>query len=506
MRTPKMLTGLAFILLASHVQLAAQEPPEPFDGWQGTVGCAKCDYGDRSGADECAPAFKTNSGLYLLKLGASAPPAIKDFLSRIKSGKMTGEYLIKGEAEEMDGTKWLAVSRMVAKPATKNVVVSETLDEAIGAGGAGTGERCFRNRSGTGRKEMVNRHKGSKHTEASVDLGLEWLATHQEEDGHWNAAKYGSNSGTDTACTGLGLLAFLGAGHSEKVGKYQTNVKKAVAWLKSKQDGKGLVFGDAKVGNGVGYSHAIAGMALAEACGMGDDPETKAAAQKALDYSTQVHQHRDENGKLGFRYAAGQAGDLSVTGWFMMQIKSARMAGLNVDPGCVEGVSRFLDSVKHQTEHRKDSTEDLNGSHNGQHKKIEGNLGYGYMPGGASTHRLSAIGILCRQLTGVKKEELQEGAEWFVEKGGLPETWGAKTDLYYWYYGTMCTFQQKGEIWVRWNEAMKRTLVDNQKQDGEVAGSWDPVGEYAQNWGRVGQTALCVLTLEVYYRYLSIYR
>jgi hypothetical protein len=37
-------------------------------------------------------------------------------------------------------------------------------------------------------------------------------------------------------------------------------------------------------------------------------------------------------------------------------------------------------------------------------------------------------------------------------------------------------------------------------------GSWDPQGDfYGDSWGRVGQTALSVLTLEVYYRHLPLY-
>lgn len=37
-------------------------------------------------------------------------------------------------------------------------------------------------------------------------------------------------------------------------------------------------------------------------------------------------------------------------------------------------------------------------------------------------------------------------------------------------------------------------------------GSWDPVGDYSTEWGRVGQTALSCLCLEVYYRYLPMYK
>ena len=109
---------------------------------------------------------------------------------------------------------------------------------------------------------------------------------------------------------------------------------------------------------------------------------------------------------------------------------------------------------------------------------------------------------------GWKREDLQGGVEWFVNQGGVP-AWGAnggQVDLYYWYYGTLCVFQQGGDVWKRWNKAMKKALVDNQRQGGDEDGSWDPVGAYSQYWGRVGQTALGCLCLEVYYRYLPMYQ
>ena len=46
---------------------------------------------------------------------------------------------------------------------------------------------------------------------------------------------------------------------------------------------------------------------------------------------------------------------------------------------------------------------------------------------------------------------------------------------------------------------------DKVKGYGKAAGSWEPTGEWAPVAGRVYQTALCTLMLEVYYRYLPLY-
>src|ERR1051326_8915763 len=59
---------------------------------------------------------------------------------------------------------------------------------------SGAGRGSFGQRGGGGRKLMVKRHGGSKATENAVDKALEWLAYHQEPDGHWDTKKYGAGA------------------------------------------------------------------------------------------------------------------------------------------------------------------------------------------------------------------------------------------------------------------------------------------------------------------------
>ena len=79
-------------------------------------------------------------------------------------------------------------------------------------------------------------------------------------------------------------------------------------------------------------------------------------------------------------------------------------------------------------------------------------------------------------------------------------------DLYYWYYATLVNFQLGDRYWSGWNVAMKNALLPNQVRGRIHAdGSWPPVDLYSKDWSRPGMTALCVLSLEVYYRYLPVY-
>jgi len=394
--------------------------------------------------------------------------------------------------------------------------IAESLIGPAGSSSAGSGGNWgggdgggIGNKHGKGMGEIGNWRTSKKlrtpgrlgitrATEDSVAAALSWLAYHQEADGSWNAKKYGASVKVDTAVTGFALLAFLGAGHTEKFGNYKENVKKAVAWLKNKQDAEGMIWDttdDNAHHRAKGYPCAIASLALIEAGGMANIPETRAAAQKAVDYICNVHQFGDGYDKRGWRYAAKSEGDLSVTGWFVMALKSAKVCGFSVPEASMDGAIKFVDSVEAKEQGGADSY--------GTPSRYKYMVNQDHMD---SAHRLTAIGTLVRQFTGVKSEQLQATTDWFVNKGGLPSYGvnGEKVDLYYWYYASLACYQQnkvQPDLWKRWCESMKTAIVDNQAKVGDDRGSWNPVGAYSGEWGRVGQTALNALCLEVWYRY-----
>jgi hypothetical protein len=57
---------------------------------------------------------------------------------------------------------------------------------------------------------------------------------------------------------------------------------------------------------------------------------------------------------------------------------------------------------------------------------------------------------------------------------------------------------------------MRRVLIDTQVKEGCAAGSWDAAeptsDKYRDQGGRLMSTSLSCLTLEVYYRYLPLYK
>jgi len=77
-------------------------------------------------------------------------------------------------------------------------------------------------------------------------------------------------------------------------------------------------------------------------------------------------------------------------------------------------------------------------------------------------------------------------------------------NLYFWYYGTLAMFLRGGSDWDRWNDRLRDLLVDAQDEDG----SWEPISHYSRYADerpddRSYTTAMCILMLEVYYRYFT---
>jgi len=67
-------------------------------------------------------------------------------------------------------------------------------------------------------------------------------------------------------------------------------------------------------------------------------------------------------------------------------------------------------------------------------------------------------------------------------------------------------YHTQNEHWPEWNAAIQKQLIDRQQTDGPLAGSWDPDSTWGSYGGRIYSTAIGALSLEVYYRYLPIFK
>jgi hypothetical protein len=358
-----------------------------------------------------------------------------------------------------------------------------------------------------GRRDgLVAAFGGSAATEAAVARALQWLVRQQNKrDGLWSLqGPYldGAPQENRLAATAMALLALQGAGNTPEKGRHRTAVARAWRSLLAKQMPAGN-FDLAPFPNQQAlYAHAQATIALCELFGMTRKPVYQAAAGRALAYAVAA-----QGPGGGWRYEPGKGGDMSVTGWFVMALKSGQMAGLDVPEPTFTAVSGFLDAVA-----------------------VDGGARYGYVrespdsPPRQVTAAVSAEGLLSRQYLGWPRqhpalvaglEELVagnliefapvEGVMDFVAGGGEQPQRGGR-NAYAWYYITQVAHHYGGDPWRRWNESMREALPKAQVKKGPEAGSWDPAFD---QWGHVGgrlyMTCFCTFMLEVYYRHLPIY-
>jgi hypothetical protein len=316
---------------------------------------------------------------------------------------------------------------------------------------------------------------GGVHARSAVDSALHWLAVHQETEGFWDPKKHEGNEAR-VGITGLAVLAFMGGGHTARRGEYRRNVLRCLEWLLSQQKENGSL-------GATMYEQAIATIALCEAFGRVPDERVGLAARKAVMYLEKAV-NRDD----GWRYHPNSPlSDVSVTGWVIQALKTARLAQIQLDRTVYSRALVFLDSLTDR----------------GAGPESNGGVGYTFVPEqnyGAGMPAMTCAGMVIRQFSGVgvKTPILIKGAELTRR---TPPSWGAK-DFYLWYYATyaMHNMGEENRIW--WNRRIRDVLVEHQCRDGDKAGSWDPDGDrWASHGGRVYTTALGALCLEVYYRY-----
>ena len=338
---------------------------------------------------------------------------------------------------------------------------------------------AFAHRSGPNRGAAVRDRGGSAASEAAVERGLAWLARHQAADGSWRfdlsdcrcdgGCRDAGTVSSTTASTGIALLPFLGAGHTQAGGAYRETVTRGLYYLMSRiqPTPRG---GD--LAEGTMYGQGVATLALAEALGMTKDEMLVRPVRDAVRFIVTA---QDSYGG-GWRYLPGQAGDTTVTAWQLAALKSAALAGLEVPSPTFDGVCRFLDRVETQ-----------------------GGAAYGYQSPQARPCT-SAIGLLCRMYTGWDREEVLDRGLAALAKPGP-----AAQGVYQNFYLAQALLQRDHPAWPRWNARNRDQLVARQGAIGHEAGSWFFADPDTAPGGRLAHTALAVLTLEVYYRLLPIY-
>ena len=404
----------------------------------------------------------------------------------------------------------------------------------------------------SGRK-LGNTGKGraggqTQGTDKAVLDGLRWLVRHQNPDGSWGAdtlkerctpekpcydTKENFTANYNVGLTSLALLCFLGAGfsHESKQDIVDTSmakrykigdvVKNGLQWLVKRQNQDGSFTDKVFM-----YNEALATMALTEAFGLTQNRYWKEPAQKGIDFLQDAQRPNPSGtGLWGWRYESRKeieevrrAGtqdeaykaqlfqsDTSVTGWVVMALKSAQLAGLAVKKG------------KH-------------GRRLGVHQMGDGRLRAGRLPrrqrcrsdGDGSKNddkftyhptTMSALGMCIRIFTQHDPDDpfFELAARRIVQDLPTVSKDKSSIDYYYWYYGSLALNQldgpdsprKSGKYWGPWNKAMVEAVLALQDHAERACsnGGWITTDRWSYDGGPLYTTALNTLTLEVYYRY-----
>ncbi len=134
------------------------------------------------------------------------------------------------------------------------------------------------------------------------------------------------------------LLAFQGNGNTPHSGRYKKNVELGIKYLLNVQGPDGNFY----QGNRQEwlYTQGQCTIVICELFGMTKDSHLRLPAEKAVKFCVEA---QDTLG--GWRYRPKIDSDTSVTGWIVMALQSARMAGLDVPAETLDRVGGYLDKA-----------------------------------------------------------------------------------------------------------------------------------------------------------------
>ena len=520
---------------------------------------AENDWGETQGADVTATVVaEANAETSPNEAAESEAAAAEETASAQEQADSTTAANIPSQPTSDAGEQMGKAGSLTARAAV-GATVNNPAATPAGGGTAGTeatgltgqaiaAKKTLGRRAGTARGKSAVAVGGSPASEAAVERGLLWLARHQAADGSWSfehshcvdpfgnptqpchCRAKGYIEGHTKASTATALLPFLGAGNTHLQGPYKEVVYRGLEQLKTTLDIelKELHPDDPEfvpTFSGDLYGYGMTTLVMAEAFGMTGDPDLKRYTA-ALAMFLARHQHP----LGGWRYELGQPGDITVTGWQVIALKSCQLTGMPVHSDIFRKVDRFLTSLTPPTTVRTVQTRLV-----GEHAETAARdlTRYHYLASFAnSTTRepnecTSAIGLLCRLYTGWRRNDprLMAGIERLLKSKTHPAL-----QLYRNFYLAQILLQTKHPAWTYWNRRNRDYLVRMQVTETTRAsadhpafgaapceiGSWylfDPRAtskdasrdRHLAPAGRLAHTALAILTLEVYYRLLPIY-
>jgi hypothetical protein len=347
-----------------------------------------------------------------------------------------------------------------------------------------------------------------KRVDSATERALRWLAAQQRDDGAFPTIDTGQ-----PAVTSLCVMAFLAEGHLPgDGGPYGRRLQRALEYILGCQKQNGLIalMGpdgsriDRRLSQEVGvttaYDHAISALVLSEAYGMGAADKghrIQNALSEALAATLEMQRwpRQRQEDKGGWRYVnefGPYESDLSLTGWELMFLRSARNAGFKVAKEPIDNAVAYV---------RRSFS------------KKYGTFTYNIAPIDTRSRAMAGAAILAMAHAGLHDAaEARLAGEWLLrqkfDQYNRVETFGQSPwwhDRYHYavFYACQGTYQLGGKYWKNFFPLIVPVLLKNQ----QASGSWAP--ESHPNDGRYGNaytTALMVLSLGASNQLLPIFQ
>jgi hypothetical protein len=341
-----------------------------------------------------------------------------------------------------------------------------------------------------------------RRLDSAVDRALVWLAAQQQQDGSFPTLTQGQ-----PGVTSLCVLAFMAHGHNPGIGPYGQQLEKATRYIMSCQKQNGLVTLNGpegpkltrdvsyELGVTAAYNHAISSLTLSEIYGMGQRKEAaqlSAEIKKALTATLEMQRWpKDQAHDVGgWRYIIDEGpddSDLSITGWHLMFLRSARNAGFEVGQEPIDAAVKYVRRTFNQQ---------------------YGTFGYAIEPVTNRSRAMAGAGILALAHAGYHNStEAKTAAQWLLMHSldQYNTNFGIRADRYHYSLFNACQgmYQMGSPYWEKFFPHTVASLLANQQADG----SWDAENlQRDRPFGNSYTTALVVLSLGAPNQFLPVFQ
>jgi hypothetical protein len=334
-----------------------------------------------------------------------------------------------------------------------------------------------------------------QRVDAAVERALAWLAAQQAPDGSFPTITRGQ-----PGVTSLCMMAIISHGHTPGEGEFGSALDQATDFVLACQKQNGLISavgrdrpqllrdGGTGLGTNMAYNHAISSLMLSELYGMSQPPRADRikeaiAASLAASLAMQRWPKDKPDDEGGWRYLDDRDesdSDLSVTGWELMFLRSARNAGFDVPEDSINDAVAYVRRC---------------------YSKEYGTFQYWIDRGDGRSRGMAGAGILALAHAGHHNSvEARSAGDWILKQKFEPYNRSIQfntdrtLDHYHFAVFSCCQamYQLGGRYWEEFFPKVVSILLENQQADG----SWPADShKFDGPYGSAYTTALMVITL-----------